>query len=125
MKENQVLKYLNKGSQHTKSCFRAIPLGVFKRLSKLTTITNANRHKTINEIYPDHAAALRTAGLVIDFPTLNELSKEEESINNTAISKVETEKSRSRQTYFCIGVSNGWSDPIHALLKKNYKASMN
>ena len=30
-KENQLLKYLNKGSNHTRTTFRAIPHGVFHR----------------------------------------------------------------------------------------------
>ena len=35
-KENQVLKYLNSSSAHKHSTFKAIPAGVFKRLSRLT-----------------------------------------------------------------------------------------
>ena len=36
MKENQVLKYLNKGSCHTSKCFKAIPLGVLGSITRLT-----------------------------------------------------------------------------------------
>ena len=50
IKDNQVIKYLNTGSQHTKSCFKAIPSGVFKRLTKLTTITNENKNLTMDKI---------------------------------------------------------------------------
>ena len=39
LKENQALKYLNADSQHTRATFKAIPSGVLKRLSKLTTMT--------------------------------------------------------------------------------------
>ena len=58
MKENHVLKYLNVSSQHTKSCFKAVPFGVLQRLFKLTTITTKNRKMNIDKIYPDHAVAL-------------------------------------------------------------------
>jgi hypothetical protein len=39
LKENQVLKYLNRGSTYTDACFAAIPTGVMKRLASLTTRT--------------------------------------------------------------------------------------
>ena len=76
MKENQVIKYLNAGSQHTKSCFKAIPSGVFKRLTKLTTITNESKNLTMDKIYPIHAEALSKAGLVQSFPTFTEVYSE-------------------------------------------------
>ena len=63
-KENQVLKYLEKGSCHTKSTFQAIPSGVFKRLAKLTSKTAKTRSLSIHQVYPDHAAALLKANLV-------------------------------------------------------------
>jgi len=44
LKSNQQLKYLNADSIHTKACFKAIPSGVYKRLSKLTTITETNKN---------------------------------------------------------------------------------
>ena len=55
VKENQQLKYLNKGSQHTEKCHSAIPKGVLMRLGKLTTINNEIANKTIYEVYPAHA----------------------------------------------------------------------
>jgi hypothetical protein len=39
LKPNQELKYLNRGSNHTKATFKAIPHGVLSRLAKLTTMT--------------------------------------------------------------------------------------
>ena len=75
LKTGQRLQYLNKGSNHRYSTFEAIPRGVFIRLSRLTTITDANRDMPINERYPLHAAALIQAGLVnprAGFPTLQE-----------------------------------------------------
>ena len=52
-KKNQVLKYLNTLSCHTYSTFRAIPTGVFKRLSKLTLREDGMSKKRIDKIYPD------------------------------------------------------------------------
>ena len=38
-KKNQLLKYMNKESTHTKATFKAIPNGVLNRLAKLTPRT--------------------------------------------------------------------------------------
>jgi len=40
LKENQKLKYLNRGSAHMSACFQAIPSGVLGRLAKLTSLTD-------------------------------------------------------------------------------------
>ena len=95
LKENQAIKYLNKGSQHTKACFKAIPLGVFDRLAKLTTINSSNENLTMDKIYPIHAKALVDAGLVITFPTLKEciVSSSKRSAETTLETK---RKRRSR-----------------------------
>jgi len=45
LKPNQQLKYLNADSIHTKACFKAMPSGVYKRLSKLTTIRHGNKQE--------------------------------------------------------------------------------
>jgi len=58
MKENQKLKYLNSGSCHTTSCFKAIPMGVFGRLSKLTLTLRKNMNSRIDCLYDDHAKVL-------------------------------------------------------------------
>lgn len=71
MKENQQLKYLNKGSTHTEGCFKAIPNGVLKRLASLTTRTVESELQRMDELYPLHAKALRAAKLApVEFPTL-------------------------------------------------------
>jgi len=41
---NQQQKFLNADSIHTKACFDFIPSGVYKRLSKLTTIMETNKN---------------------------------------------------------------------------------
>jgi hypothetical protein len=61
LKENQVLKYFNRGSTHTYACFAAIPTGVMKRLASLTTRTEKSELTTMDELA--HAKALKKANL--------------------------------------------------------------
>ena len=60
-----MLKYLKKGSYHTKTAFATIPNEVFNRLANLTSETATNGKLRIGEIYSDHAEALKNAGLVL------------------------------------------------------------
>ena len=120
MKENQVLKYLNKGSCHTSNCFKAIPNGVFKRLSKLTSKTASNLNSKLDKLYPDHAKALRTANLApSSFPTMKEIIEETECENEKKNAKEKKKRSNSRQVYFCIGQNKVWGGKhaIHAKIK--------
>ena len=64
LKPNQVLKYLNKGSCHTLSCFKAVTRGVCKRLSKLTSINTSNADLTLNDLYPSLFKPLTEAELI-------------------------------------------------------------
>jgi hypothetical protein len=57
LKENQILKYLNRGSTHTEVCFAAIPTGVTKRLVSLTTRTDTSESMRMDELYPMHTKA--------------------------------------------------------------------
>ena len=121
MKENQILKYLNKGSCHTSNCFKAILNGVFKRLSKLTSKTKSNLNLKLDKLYPDHAKALRTANLApSSFPTMKEIIEKTECENEKKNAREKKKRSTSRQAYFCIGQSKVWSGKhaIHAKIKK-------
>jgi hypothetical protein len=74
LKENQELKYLNRGSTHTDACFAAIPTGVMKRLASLTTRTEKSELTMMDELYPAHAKALKKANQAPDiFPTLGKI----------------------------------------------------
>ena len=74
LKPNQQLLYLNRGSSHTWSCYRAIESGVLGRLAKLTSATAANLGCSMDQLYPEHAKALRHAGLSCNrFPTLKQV----------------------------------------------------
>ena len=62
-KKNQLLKYLNKESTHTKFTFKAILNGVLNILAKLTSRTEKNAKMNIKERYFEHVNALSRAGL--------------------------------------------------------------
>ena len=120
MKDNQQLKYLNKGSLHTKSCYKAIPEGVYNRLGKLTTMNESNQMTLVSNLYPTHFQKLRQAGLVRgNSPTLQQIHQLAAS-KKTAQHKTnrdEKQKQRDRKTYFCVGFSTAWTTPIHAIIK--------
>ena len=120
-KENQLLKYLNTSSCHTHSTFKAIPTGVFKRLSRLTSREEGMAKKRIDEIYPDHAKALKVAKLTKEgeFPTFEELWKNEDT------DEIAQEKGRkdTRNMYFRIGFSSAWKTQIHKIINDLVKKS--
>ena len=127
LKPNQQLKYLNADSIHTKSCFKAIPSGVYKRLSKLTTVTETNKNLPLDKIYPQHFKALQSAGLVTKkVPTLTEQLQHDEQAKAAKQAKDDSnnQRNRSRTTYFCIGYTKIWSKPIHTIIKE-MKAKFN
>ena len=78
LKENQQLLYLNKGSSHSSSCFRAIPKGVCHRLAKLTMMTEHNKRMRLDIMYPKHFQALKESNLIRHhqrIPTLQEAKR--------------------------------------------------
>ena len=119
MKNNQQLKYLNKDSAHTSACFRAIPIGVFGRLAKLTSVsTDESSTKFIEELYPEHAEALKIANLVSSrFPKLNDVLKDAASRKQAKDTGGKKGKN-TRQVYFCLAVSKFWKKPVWKVLKK-------
>jgi len=120
LKPNQQLKHLKADSIRTKACFKAIPSGVYKRLSKLTTITETNKNLPLDKIYPHHFQALQQVELVTNkFPTLTEQLQhhEEAKAIKQAKDNSNNERNRRRTIYFCIGYSNIWSKPVHSIIK--------
>jgi hypothetical protein len=61
LKNNQQLLYLNCGSYHTLSCYRATVSGVLGWLAKLTSATAANLGCPMHQLYPERAKALQHA----------------------------------------------------------------
>lgn len=64
------LKYLNNDSTHLPSVFRAIPSGVFNRLSKLILKSKKIEKPTIDKIYPLHTKVL---GIIVLAPKNTQL----------------------------------------------------
>ena len=72
-KPGQKIVYVEIGSTHRRLCLRAIPNGVFKRLTRLTSKDNSKiATSTINNLYPDHIEALKKLKLLPsqEFPKL-------------------------------------------------------
>ena len=93
MKPNQVLKYLNKDSCHTGNYFKAIPNGVLRILSKLTSKSNLNFNSKLDELYSNHAKAFQTANLAPpSFPTMKEVRDEVECESKIQIAKEKKKK---------------------------------
>ena len=73
-KTGKQLKYVVKESTYTPGTLRAIPSGDINRLAKLTSRKPFLRSEGVDKVYPDHANALRKAGLAPpDFPTMGDL----------------------------------------------------
>jgi len=80
----------------------------------------------MDKIYPKHCKALRIANIAPKkFPKLKNAIKELEARKIKKLksksnnNKKKKKKARSRQTYFCVGVSCIWrNNPIHSILKK-------
>jgi hypothetical protein len=118
LKENQVFKYLTRGSTHTDACFAAIPTGVIKRLASLTTRTEKSEFMRMDELYPAHAIALRKANLVLDtFPTLGKILDNQQMDPAVSNEKEKKNNQDMRTARFYLGMSKWWNDPVHAILK--------
>ena len=128
LKPNQELKYLNQGSAHTKATFKAIPNGVLRRLTLLTSVNEDNKDTTLDELYPKHIEALEKAGLPLPtvYPTLNEAVEKlkidiaEKDSEEAQSKKMKKARDNNRATYFCIGVvSTGfWETPISVTIRE-------
>ena len=123
LKENQQLKYLNKGSAHTPGCFKAIPSGVIKRLTKLTSIDENNTDSKLSDLYPTHFEALSNAKLIKEenVPTLgaskNQMAKDAADTASQALKK-RRERDQKRAIYFKIGFTDFWRKPVHKIIKE-------
>jgi hypothetical protein len=126
LKENQVLKYLNRRSTHTDACFAAIPTEVMKRLASLTTRTEESEITRMDELYPAHAKALKKANLVPDiFPTLGKIFDNQQM--DLAVSNAKGKKNNQdmRTVQFCLGMSKWWKRPSPCDSEGIAKTNMN
>eukprot|EP00957_Ditylum_brightwellii_P151596 11544732-Ditylum_brightwellii.AAC.1 len=64
---------MDQQSTHKPTTFKSIATGVYTRLSRLTFYSDSMARKSIDKLYPDHAAALKAADLIGDnFPKFGE-----------------------------------------------------
>jgi hypothetical protein len=116
LKPNQQLLYLNRGSSHASSCYRAIESGVLDRLAQSTSATAANLGRPMHQLYPEHAKALQRAGLSSSrLPTLRQVLDCRSGSQGRSRSRSAT---KSRAVFFCLGFSKFWKTPIHLLLRR-------
>jgi hypothetical protein len=97
----------------------AIPTGVMKRLASLTTRTNTSELMRMDELYLIHAKALQAANLAPNiFPTLGKILDSQQMDPTTNDEKRKKNNQDTRTVRFCLGMSKGWNNPIHAILKE-------
>ena len=87
----------------------------------MTSATEENKTKRMDELYPRHAKALLNAKLQpTEYPTLGEMLQKQRYAKQKQEKKenANLSRTRARQTYFCIGVSLVWKEkPIQKTLK--------
>ena len=123
LKPNQCLKYLNVGSCHSKSVFRAIPCGVCHRLAKLTTTTPANKNVSLQELYPHHFKALNHSNLLHTksmptVPTLHDAKAKYKPVPKSKRTQQQKDHDARRTAYFVIGQCSAWTTPIWVIIKR-------
>ncbi len=121
LKANQQLLYLNRGSSHSSSCFRAIPRGVCHRLARLTSVTEENKRMTLDELYPLHFQALRHSNLFRPHqkaPSLQAARGIHQPISKTQRAIQQRQRDARRKVYFCIGISPAFPTPIWQVINE-------
>ncbi len=105
MKPKQKLKYLNSDSTHMPSIFRAIPIGVLGRLSKLTSKNNKMDKTTIDKVYRNHANVLKVAGIApkifLTFLELEKLRIKFTKSEKELKTKAKEKKPKERHIFLC------------------------
>ena len=124
-KKGQQLNYIRKESTHTPGTLRAIPSWGLNCLAKLTEKTSVHS-EGVDKISPDHANALRNAGVAPpDFPTMGDLwSKQDEKVDTEK--EPDVNKKMNRNVYICVAYSRYFSTSIHRVinrLKKSFNLS--
>ena len=106
-KLGQQIKYVGKESTHTPVTLRVIPSGVLNHLVKLTSRKPSLHSEGVYKVYPDHANALRKAGLAPpDFPTMGYLWKmQDENLETENEKEPDVNKKKNRNVYFCVAYS--------------------
>ena len=100
------------------STIHVIPSGVLNRLAKLTSQKPSIHSEGAEKIYPNHANALRKAGLAsYNFPTMGDLwSKQDKKVDIEK--EPDVNKKRNRNAYFCVAYSRYFSTSIHRVINR-------
>ena len=106
-------------STHHPAVFKSMTMGVFERLTKLTSMNEETEKMTIDELCPSHAEALKTAKLAPEtHPTLQTTHDKE---NNKKKKKERNEKRKRhkdrRTAFFHITCSKHWKKPLPKIIK--------
>ena len=120
-KRGQQLKYVGKENTYPPGTLRATPSGVLNCLAKLTSRKPSLHSEGVDKIYPDHANALRKAGLApSNLPTMGDLwSKQDEKVDTEKEPDVNNKKNRN--VYFCVAYSRYFSTYIHRVISRQKK----
>ena len=104
-KNGQQLKYVGQESNHTPGTLRAIPSGVLNRLAILTSRNPSIHAEEVDKIYPNHANALRKAGLApLVLLTMGDLwRRQDEKVDSEK--EQDVSKNKNRNVYFCVSYS--------------------
>jgi hypothetical protein len=90
-----------------------------KRLASLTTRTDTSEPMRMDKLYPMHVKALQAANLAPNtFPTLGEILDNQQTDPTTDNEKAKKNNQDTRTVQFCLRMSKGWNNPIHAILKE-------
>ena len=126
-KPGQLIQYVDNSSTHRRSCLRAIPQGVLKRLGRLTSNDHGQlTERTIDQLYPEHVEALSKANLLPPkekLPKMKELWRKDK---NQGLKDNMKKKYDRRAVYFVHGHSKFWSNlptPLHSTFKKIFETN--
>ena len=91
---------------------------VLNRLAKLTSRKPSLHSEGVDKVYPDHANALRKAGLAPpNFPTMGDLWRNQDE--KVDIEKEQdVRKKKNRNVYFCVSYSRSFSTSIHRVINR-------
>jgi len=118
LKENQEVKYLNKGSARTPATYKAIYTGIEGQFAKLTTLDNDTKDVPLDILYPEHAKALKIAGLAPStYRMLGEIMNCKNDINAKSEKKEKKKRIYARQSFFCVGYHKALTTPIFAVIQ--------
>jgi hypothetical protein len=100
-----------------------------RRLASRTSTNQDTENVPMNDLYKGHCRALESAGLPVpkSYPSLQEALDEIEerrikelNVEDEELARKKAKKARDqeRATFFCVGFSRIWDEPLHKELKR-------